>query len=122
MDGYHRCQNCGDYGWFGVRFGTQHRCSPIWEARLFGAGDDEWYEIHADDAETAAEKFCNQYDSGGDYDIIRCGSAEVEVRKPGEGAITLWDISAESVPEYHAYERKAVSQSPQGSSEARQDG
>lgn len=104
MSDYRRCKTCGEFGWFDRSAGN-HACSPIWEARLFGAGDDEWMDVHADDAETAAEKFCEQYDSGGDYDIIRCGSAEVEVRKPGDAEASLWDISAESVPEYHAYAR-----------------
>jgi hypothetical protein len=110
MSDYRRCPHCRENGWFDRPFGN-HTCSPVWEARLFGAGDDEWLDVRADDAETAAEKFCDQYDSGGDYDIIRSGSAEVEVRKPGEEAITLWDISAESVPEYHAYPRRTPQES-----------
>lgn len=113
MSEYRRCQSCGDYGWFDRQFGN-HTCAPIWEARLFGAGDDQWCEVHAIDAETAAEKFCDEYDSGGDYNIIRCGSAEIEVRKLGGADISLWDIWAESVPEYHAHERKP-DRSPQES-------
>jgi hypothetical protein len=97
------CKTCGEHGWFDQAFGN-HVCPPIWEASM--VGDDDWHEVRAADAETAAEKFCQQYDSGGDYDIIRRGSAEVEVRKPGDGGeVTVWDVTAESVPEYRAWQR-----------------
>jgi hypothetical protein len=68
-------------------------------------GEDEWREIHAIDGERAAERFCANRDSNGDYDIIQAGEAAVETRKLGEDEIRQWDINAQSVPEYRAYPR-----------------
>lgn len=100
---YERCKKCGDWGWF-----PSHRCAPIWEARLYETRwQEDWHEVNADSAETAARKFAEQYDQGGDYDIIKRGSAEIEVRKQGDNAVTLMDVSAESVPQYYAHPRRA---------------
>lgn len=104
MSDYQRCKRCGEYGWTGEsaqRFGF-HTCLPMWECRIAGNGDD-WDEVYAREAEQAAEKFCDQYDSNGDYTIIQAGEAEVDVRRPGEDEITQWKIAAESVPHYRAY-------------------
>lgn len=101
MSDWGKCSTCGEYGWL-----ASHKCAPIWEARLFETKwDEEWREVHGRDQEEAAAKFCEDYDRDGDYDIIRRGSAEVQVRKPGEEDIVLVDVSAESVPEYSAWIR-----------------
>lgn len=100
MSDFKKCPTCQKHD-----FLSRHKCAPAWEARVFGDGD-EWNEVHGWDAEDAAAKFAEQYDEGGDYDIIRRGSAEIEVRKQGDEAITLVDISAESVPQYSAHARQ----------------
>jgi hypothetical protein len=102
MSDWGKCKTCSSYGWLG-----SHKCDPVWEARIYGDGDD-WYEVHASDAEDAAARFAEEYDQGGDYDIIKRGSAEVEVRKQGEEVIQLIDVTAESVPQYSAWERRTT--------------
>jgi hypothetical protein len=107
MEGFQRCPNCNKFGWFGEKFGREHQCAPIWEARLLETKwENDWIEVRAHDAEEAAREFCEQYDSDGDYSIIQRGSAEVEVRKPGEDGVTIFDVSAESVPTYYAHARR----------------
>ena len=104
---YVKCRTCGKFGTEGV-----HKCPQIWEVRLYETRwEEDWIEVHAADAEDAATTFAEQYDQGGDYDIIRRGSAEVEVRKLGETEVTQWDIQAESIPQYHAWSaaRPAIS-------------
>lgn len=100
MSDYQMCRQCKEWGWT-----NSHRCPPAWEARLVGDGDDEWRDVHAYDAEAAAAKFCDLYDSDFEYSIVQSGEAEVEVRRLGEEEITLWDITAETVPQYNAYAR-----------------
>lgn len=106
MEGFQRCPTCQKFGWFGEKFGREHQCAPIWEARLHETKwTEDWIEVRAQDAEEAAREFCERYDCEGEYSIIRRGSAEVEIRKPGEDTITIFDVSAESVPTYYAHER-----------------
>lgn len=98
---YERCKTCKEWGFTG-----SHECPPIWEARIFETKwQEDWHEVHAADAERAAQKFAEDYDCYGDYDIIRRGSAEVEVRKVGDDKAVLVDVSAESVPHYYAHIR-----------------
>lgn len=100
MSDFKKCPTCHKYD-----FLSRHKCAPVWEARIFGDGD-EWYDVHGWDVEDAAAKFAERYDEGGDYDIIRRGSAEIEVRKQGDATIIMVDISAESVPQYYARTRR----------------
>ena len=96
MTDFHRCPHC--QGWTSS---PSHKCPPIWEVRLHETKwEEDWSEIHALDPEGAAERFAEQCDQGGDYNIIRSGSAEIEVRKPGSAEVFIVDIAAESVPEY----------------------
>lgn len=108
MSDYVRCKRCGGWGWTGElagRYGA-HACPPIWEARILKTRwENDWTEVHARDAEDAASKFCERYDSDGEYSIIQDGGAEIEVRKLGEDQITQVEISAESVPTYYAHAR-----------------
>lgn len=95
---YQRCKVCEEWGWT-----DKHSCPPIWEARIFETKwQEDWHEVRANSPERAAQKFAEEYDCHGDYDILKRGSEEVEVRKQGEETITLVDISAESVPTYYA--------------------
>jgi hypothetical protein len=34
MEGFERCPTCKKWGWFGVKFGREHQCAPIWELEL----------------------------------------------------------------------------------------
>lgn len=98
---YVRCAKCGEFG-----FSNTHECPPIWEARILETKwENDWTEVHARDAEAAAEKFCEDYDCHGDYDIIKRGGEEIQVRKLGEERIVIVDISAESRPHYCGTER-----------------
>ena len=99
MSNYVKCRTCDKWGAEGV-----HKCPPIWEVRLYETRwEEDWVEIYAADAADAATTFAERHDQGGDYDIVRRGSAEVEVRKLGETEVTQWDIQAESVPQYSAW-------------------
>lgn len=84
-----------------------HSCPPMWEARIFETKwENDWVEVRARDAEQAATKFAEQYDQGGDYDIIQRGGDEIEVRKSGDDKIVMVDVSAESVPHYYGRVRE----------------
>lgn len=101
VSNYGRCSICREYA-----FLDRHRCPPIWEARIHETKfEEDWSEVYADSADSAAAKFAEEYDAGGDYTIIRRGSAEVEVRKPGETEFIIFDIQAESMPQYSAWAR-----------------
>jgi hypothetical protein len=106
MVGFERCPTCREFGWFGEKFGREHQCAPIWEARICETKwENGWMEVRAHDAEEAASKFCQRYDSDGEYSILQSGEAEVEVRKLGEDDVTVVEITAESVPTYYAHAR-----------------
>lgn len=110
MSDYERCPKCHQYGWV-----KTHTCKPF-EACVDWSPDtapwsrqpreDEWTDARsAGDAEDAAEHFCERYDADGDYTIVSRGSGRVWIRDE-EGVVTRWTISAESVPQYHAYAAK----------------
>lgn len=101
------CRSCGDFMFSEER----HTCPPAFLCRIDDRGyeDGDEIEVHARDAESAAEKFCDEYDSGGDYTIISAGQAMVKVTDPRSGVSTFWDIVAESVPSYTAYARDSGS-------------
>lgn len=99
---YERCKTCREWG-----YADSHKCPPIWEVRIYETKwQEDWHEVHASDAERAAQKFAENYDCQGDYDIVKRGSTEVEVRKQGDDQIAHVDISAEAVPHYYAHVRK----------------
>jgi hypothetical protein len=108
-----RCPTCREYGWL-----NSHRCAPIWQAREVAARyQNDWVEVRGRDAEEAATKYCEETDQYGDYSIVRAGEATVEVRKAPDfemeddeiAAIPIqtFDVTAESVPQYSAYEKSA---------------
>lgn len=72
--------------------------------------ENQWQDWYALNAEDAAEEFAERSDSDGDYTIIRAGEAEIWVRD-AENKVTIFDITAETVPSYTARERTAVSES-----------
>jgi len=63
--------------------------------------ENDWVTVYATDAVEAAEKFCEDHDPGGDYDILKRGSEEIQVRKLGEEKIVVVSITAESRAHYY---------------------
>ena len=57
--------------------------------------------VRARNAEHAAERWADEYDSGGDYSIVGGSPETVWVRGP-EGAEARYRVSGESVPHYSA--------------------
>lgn len=98
---FERCARCRTFVWDNICRCVRFRCGVPWKDQL---DPDDTHEIFALDAESAAEKFAELRDSEGDYTIIRHGSGEVWVLDESD-VQTKWDIEAESVPTYHAYEK-----------------
>lgn len=95
---YRRCPVCDTFAWM-----DRHVCPSVWMCRLEG-NDNDWSTIYALDPEDAAERFAEQYDSGGEYTIVREGEARVEVQLQDRETIKLFEVTAESVPQYSARE------------------
>jgi len=94
------CDTCGE--WYSASKSYPHVCPPIWFACWPDReGDDGHTPIRAWSAETAAEKFAEQYDARGDYTIIGGDKARVKVWQDG-GHVTWFKIAGEAVPEYTA--------------------
>ena len=97
------CDRCN--GW-SVNL-THHRCPPTWTcepADSFNYGEGYQQKVIAHDAELAAEKFAENWDSEGDYDILRGREFGVKVTA-ADGAETFWEVTGESVPNYTAMRR-----------------
>src|ERR1700685_2237414 len=85
-------------------YATTHTGLLLWERRISAQNNrNDWTEVHGIDPERAAARFAECYDRNGDYDIIRRGGDEIEVRKPGEDKIVLVNVSAETVPHYYGH-------------------
>lgn len=93
-----RCQKCGEW-----TYSDRHACPPLFDVRCDdNHGPDEWVQIRAIDAETAAEKWAERDDQDGDYLIVGQRSTPiVDVRSP-TGEVTRWQVSGEAVPKYYA--------------------
>lgn len=98
---YGFCERCSHYGHLPCRCVAFHGCVP------FRGEAGDWLEVYEKDAEAAAERFCDAYDSDGDYTIIKSGSADVWVRDAA-GVITKWFVEAEAVPTYSAHAAKEL--------------
>lgn len=92
------CPRCKEYRVFGPSACRCQRfeCGQPWKDQV-----TDWHELYALDAESAAEKCAEQFDSGGDYTIIKHGSGEIWTRDK-DGLVQKWDIEAEAVPSYNA--------------------
>jgi hypothetical protein len=96
---YGRCPKCGEPGFLKGKF-ADHRCKPLFWWRSNDRHDeDEWQEIHASDAEEAAQKAAALYDQDG-YSLLRGGHAEISIRDTLTGKVTRWHCKAEPVPQY----------------------
>jgi len=94
------CEKCNE--WF-YKYET-HNCPPTWQV-----WDEEYHEnredgrtIQAVDAENAATKFCEWYDSwSADYDIVGGHRAPVIcVAAPGHDGVHKFRVRGETVPHY----------------------
>lgn len=105
---FDKCPRCKVWGWFNVDKPSSgfsnHACPPAWEVRDKGEDDDAWRTVYAAEADSAAEKYCDQTDCENDYNMLRAGKGTVEVRRPGADEIVTFEIEAESVPQYSARE------------------
>jgi hypothetical protein len=88
------CKTCGNFKMF-----DSHLCPPAFKCLPEG----ETYEetIYARDAETAAEKYAEQFDSEYDYSILRGTAMRMQVTSP-DGEVSYFEVTGESVPEYSA--------------------
>lgn len=96
------CKTCGGY----LSTYPKHVCPPKFECRFDEKDktDRDWCEVYAIDAESAAEKFADKHDCENEYRILELADRceEVIEVKDATGAITLWNIRAESIPHYYA--------------------
>lgn len=81
----------------------RHACPPAFDCWRPEYGEDETdaRTIYADHAMAAARVWAERSDSRGDYEIVRGSEATVHVRAP-DGALFVFVVSGETVPEYHA--------------------
>jgi hypothetical protein len=100
MSDYNECKRCGDYSW------GECRCQPYQLAQAWrGKVDDaEWTTVWGKDPESIVEAWAERYDSNGDYTIVSGSPQEVWIRdaRDDDVKITKWEVTGESVPEYHA--------------------
>ena len=92
------CETCGEVMW------ESHVCPPAWDVWDPEEGDRaEWGSPwHAIDAETAAERWAEGEDGGGDYSIVGGADVVVCVAKVGSDEVKRFNVSGEVVPEYSA--------------------
>jgi hypothetical protein len=93
------CPKCGQWS----LFPESHQCPPewrCWEEENETAEDGS--TVRARCAETAAEKYAEEYDSEGDYMIVHGTDATICVRAKAGGDVERFQVSGEVVPQYHA--------------------
>ena len=89
MGQFDKCTVCGHWGFTG-----SHKCPPKWrcrerdielEQKFAGSPSDyEWVDVHANDPETAATEFAEDFDRDNEYSVAGDGNdLIVEVRKVG---------------------------------------
>lgn len=83
-----------------------HTCPPRWQVYEEGyhAGWDDARIVYARQADEAAERYAQESDEGGDYDIVGGRSTPlVHVRLDGdEGEGHAYFVEGEAVPQYRA--------------------
>lgn len=97
MTAYGLCSTCKSYSWL------PHICPPLWGCRM--EWEEEFQEIYAIDAETAATKYADLYDcEGGEYAILsrRRPGDDICIVSDQDGYIQRFLISAEAIPTYYA--------------------
>lgn len=101
---YERCDRCKRFCWDGECKCVRFRCGIPWKDQI---DRHSLHVVWCTDAEAAAEKYAELYDSDGDYTIIKNGMGEVWVLDEHD-VQTKWEIEAESVPQYSAYEKRSA--------------
>lgn len=100
---YAKCRTCGEYD-----FLDAHGCGIPYTVRRADDDADEARTVYARDADIAAVRFCERYDSDFEYAIVREGDSggdpEVIVRDALGKERRFW-IMAETRPHYSARER-----------------
>ena len=97
------CQKCS-----GFVLHPPCRCKPFQIKRTDkGYEGEEPETVYAIDPEYAAEKWAEEYDREGDYLILNGRDMTLHVTEP-DGTEHTYEITGESVPTYHARERKAA--------------
>lgn len=96
------CSKCG-----AAMFGTYtHVCAPLWEVweEDYHGGWDEATVVRGADAQAAAEKYAEEDDACGDYEIVGGRKApRVRVRPQGdEGEGETYEVEGESIADYTA--------------------
>lgn len=85
-----------------------HVCPPIFEVRFADTKNygDRWDDVRETSAESAAEKFAEEYDQSNEYNILQQGDRceEVIEVRDRDGTVTRWRVHGESVPHYYAEE------------------
>ncbi len=87
------CPKCEEYT-VDLRF---HQCPPTWLVRLPSYHDDGFDEVLADNAEQAAQKFAEQYDQGGDYNVVGGSPIDVFVSGPNGEDEKKFHVEGEAV-------------------------
>ncbi len=87
-------------------FDAIHSRPPRWDVwhndPFYGREDAE--TVYAVDAEEAARKWGESYDSDGDYSLLGGAEIEVFVAKRDDPKTVLYSVSGESIPVYSATE------------------
>ncbi len=94
-----RCAVCDDW-----MFRLPHVCKPVFDVWLPEDGEtqDDAREVHADDAEQAAEIVAERYDVD-DHPLLNGHKLEVHVRDKA-GVVTVFMVTAEAEVRYIAHE------------------
>ena len=100
---YKLCPICKEYD-----FLDRHECSPIFEINVPDHHGDEWEKVRATSPRQAIEKWCAYEDpNSADYWIIKQeGLDSIFVREEGSVTAQEFSVSAESVIEYTAREKR----------------
>jgi hypothetical protein len=83
-----------------------HKCPPVFSVLIEDYhGDDfeDGIQVHVRDAETAAEKAIEEWDSDGDYTCAGGSEVNVTVKGP-DGVVKKFVVTAEARPVYYASE------------------
>lgn len=104
---YRECKICGEWSW-----SHRHKCAPRWlagtedEYNEHTAGHDSLRTVHAHDPQEAAEKYSEKSDRDGEFFIARYAPIKVAVLRYSdpEPEVNWFEITVETIPEYHAGE------------------
>ncbi len=95
------CDRCKEY----MIWPESHTCPPTWLVWCpeMDSSRDDAKEIRASDAENAAKRWARDFDSNGDYDIVRGAEYVVHVGTLDEDEkVQKFTVRGETVPEYYA--------------------